>query len=64
MSKSVSEVYEDLSELLSERRKEFFSGLLVVLLCGAVAFFMWWWYVVRWQAPPSIFNSSVQNVLG
>ncbi|MAJ46083.1 MAG: hypothetical protein CBC35_02135 [Planctomycetes bacterium TMED75] len=64
MSKSVSEVYEDLSELISERRKEFFSGLLVILLCGAVAFFMWWWYVVRWQAPPSIFNSPVQNVLG
>ena len=64
MSKSVSETFEDLTELLSERRKEFLSGLGVVLLCAAVAFFMWWWYVVRWQAPPSIFGSPVQNVLG
>ena len=64
MAKTVSEAYEDLSALVSERRREFMTGLLALLLCCAVVFFLWWWYVVRWQAPPSIFGSPVQNVLG
>ena len=64
MSKSVSEAYEELSELIIDRRKEVVGSLLIILVCGLVAFFLWWWYVVRWQAPPSIFDSPVQNVLG
>ena len=64
MSKSVTEAVEDLSQLIADRRREVVSSLLVILVCGAVALFLWWWYVVRWQAPPSIFDSPVQNVLG
>lgn len=64
MSKSISEAYEELSELVIERRREVLGSLLIILLCGLVAFLLWWWYVIRWQAPPSIFDSPVQNVLG
>jgi hypothetical protein len=64
MSKSISEAFEELSELVIDRRREVVSSLLAILICAFVVFFLWWWYVVRWQAPPSIFDSPVQNVLG
>ena len=64
MSKSISEAFEELSELVIDRRREVVSSLLALLICAFVVFFIWWWYVVRWQAPPSIFDSPVQNVLG
>ncbi|MEE2681053.1 MAG: hypothetical protein VX641_01650 [Planctomycetota bacterium] len=64
MSKSISEAYEELSELISDRRREVVGSLVILLACGIVAVFLWWWYAVRWQAPPSIFDSPVQNVLG
>ena len=37
------------------------SGLLVALLIGLL---VWWAFFVRWQPPPSIFDSPVQDVLG
>ena len=64
MSKTISEAFEELSELVIDRRREVVSSLLAILICAFVVFFIWWWYVVRWQAPPSIFDSPVQNVLG
>ena len=64
MSKSVSEALGDLNDLLQERRREFLVSVATLVACSLVAVFIWWWYAVRWQAPPSIFDSPVSNVLG
>ena len=64
MSKSISEALGDLNELLERRRGELLASIGILLACVAVGLFIWWWYVVRWQAPPSIFDSPVSNVLG
>ncbi len=36
-------------------------GALVVLLLSITA---WWWFAVRWQPPPSIFDTPVDDVFG
>ncbi|MED6307189.1 MAG: hypothetical protein VX563_04215 [Planctomycetota bacterium] len=64
MSKTVSEALEDLNELIQDRRRDVLVSVAALLLCAAIGVFMWWWHVVRWQPPPSIFDSPVGNVLG
>ena len=60
----LNDIIQDLQWKLGERRREFtigVSGLLVALLIGLL---VWWAFFVRWQPPPSIFDSPVQDVLG
>lgn len=58
------ELRDSVDEFLSERRREIAKGL-AVLAVGAAAWGVgYWWFVVRWQPPPSIFDSPVDNVLG
>ena len=60
----LNDIIQDLQWKLGERRREFAigaSGLLVAVLVGLL---IWWAFFVRWQPPPSIFDSPVQDVLG
>ena len=60
----LNDFIQDLQWKLGERRREVTigaSGLLVALLAGLL---VWWAFFVRWQPPPSIFDSPVQDVLG
>ena len=55
--------FGDIRSTIDERRREAAvgSGLLVVLLLGALS---WWLLANRFQPPPSIFESPVEDVLG
>lgn len=57
----------DLSDIrmqLEERRREVGLGALALIVLSAAAILAWWFMVVRWQPPPSIFDSPVEDVLG
>jgi hypothetical protein len=54
----------DIGELWEEHRAQivaWFAAALVVALLVSGSF---WWFAGRWKAPPSIFDSPVDNVLG
>lgn len=58
------ELRDSIDEFISDRRREIAKGL-VILGIGASAWAVgYWWFVVRWQPPPSIFDSPIDNVLG
>lgn len=56
--------FEDLQWKLEQRKREVIQTVVAVVVVAAVVLFSWWWFVARWQPPPSIFDSPVEDVLG
>lgn len=54
----------DIRWQLEQRKREVAVGAVGVVLIAAILIFAWWWFAVRWQPPPSIFDSPVEDVLG
>ena len=60
-------VMADFSELrwqFEQRKREFAVGGAGILVVTLILWFAWWFIYVRWQPPPSIFDSPVEDVLG
>lgn len=56
--------FEDLRWQLEERKREVLMGAAAIVVAGLVFWLVWWWLVIKWQPPPSIFDSPVEDVLG
>ena len=55
---------EDLQWKLEERKREVINAIVAVVLVAALVWLFWWWFFIKWQPPPSIFDSPVEDVLG
>ena len=57
----------DLSDIrwqLEQRKRELAVGAGATILILAIALVLWWFLILKWQPPPSIFDSPVEDVLG
>ena len=54
----------DLGELWEEHRSQIVTSVAAALVVALLASGSWWFFAGRWKAPPSIFDSPVDNVLG
>ena len=57
----------DFAELrwqLEQRKREVLMGGAALLAALLIAWLVWWFAFARWQPPPSIFESPVEDVLG
>ncbi|MBL9140537.1 MAG: hypothetical protein JNK53_01610, partial [Phycisphaerae bacterium] len=53
----------DLGDLLREHGGRIAAGFGALVLVGAIGGGAYWWFDVRWQPPPSIFDTPVDGVL-
>lgn len=61
---SYVEIRDSIDDFLRERRDAIVKGLAGLAVVASVWGAGYWWFVVRWQPPPSIFDSPVDDVLG
>lgn len=54
----------DIRWQLEQRKREVAVGVGGTVLVLVIAFALWWFLVLKWQPPPSIFESPVEDVLG
>lgn len=55
---------EELQWKLEEKKREVAMTAVVIVVAVTLGFFLWWWLFQKWQPPPSIFDSPVEDVLG
>lgn len=56
--------FADIRWQLEQRKREVGIGATGVVLAIGIILLGWWWFAVKWQPPPSIFDSPVEDVLG
>jgi hypothetical protein len=61
---SYVELRDSIDEFLTERRGAIGKGIAALAVVGAIWGAGHYWFVVRWQPPPSIFDTPVDDVLG
>ncbi len=61
---SYTDLRDNVDTFLEERRSELLKALGAVIVGLGVFGAGYWWFAVRWQPPPSIFDSPVDDVLG
>lgn len=61
---SYVEIRDSIDDFLAERKRDIGRALVAMVAAGAFFGAGYWWFVVRWQPPPSIFDSPVDDVLG
>ena len=54
----------DIRWQLEQRKRELAVGAGATILVIAIALVLWWFLILKWQPPPSIFDSPVEDVLG
>jgi hypothetical protein len=61
---SYVEIRDSIDDFLAERKREIATLVAATAVLASLFGAGYWWFAVRWQPPPSIFDSPVDDVLG